>query len=50
MDSKSSFEEVNRRLVERRKERTRRQSESEELDEESDDSAVQLNIRRKKTV
>ncbi|TGJ70971.1 hypothetical protein EYR41_002977 [Orbilia oligospora] len=50
MDSKSSFEEVNRRLVERRKERTRRQSESEELDEESDDSTVHLNIRRKKTV
>ncbi|KAK6538011.1 hypothetical protein TWF694_010904 [Orbilia ellipsospora] len=53
MDSKASFEEVNRRLVERRKERSRRQSESDEaheLDEESDDSTVHLNIRRKKTV
>ncbi|EWC44597.1 hypothetical protein DRE_06678 [Drechslerella stenobrocha 248] len=53
LDHKASFEEVNRRLVERRKERSRRQSESEEkeeYEEESDDDTVHLNIRRKKTV
>ncbi|KAF3930840.1 hypothetical protein ABW19_dt0202092 [Dactylella cylindrospora] len=52
LDTKTSFEELNRRLVERRKERTRRQSESEEKewDEESDEDTVHLNIRRKKTV